>query len=93
MEDNRKLNGGARKGAGRKPKADEISIIESMDAVLIPQEAWEKLADKVKENDVQAIKTWLSYRFGMPKQVVENDTKITMDNFNIKELFTIDKDK
>ena len=71
MEENKK-NGGKREGAGRKPKIDEITLIESMDAVLVPKEAWEKLAVKVKENDVQAIKTWLSYRYGMPKQTVDN---------------------
>lgn len=85
MEDNRKLNGGARKGAGRKPKADEISIIESMDAVLIPQEVWEKLADKVKENDVQAIKTWLSYRYGMPKQTIDQKTEINIPIIDMNE--------
>lgn len=66
-----KKNGGAREGAGRKPKIDEITLIESMDAVLVPQEAWKKLADRVKDGDVNAIKTWLSYRFGMPKQTIE----------------------
>ena len=88
--DKRKTNGGARDGAGRKAKADEISIIESMDAVLIPQEAWQKLADKVKENDVQAIKTWLSYRYGMPKQTVDNNTNLTIDDFNLKEVIKFD---
>lgn len=32
--DRRKFNGGARKGAGRKPKADEIKLIERLDKVL-----------------------------------------------------------
>jgi len=66
-----KKNGGAREGAGRKPKIDEITLIESMDAVLVPKEAWQKLADRVKDGDVNAIKIWLSYRFGMPKQTIE----------------------
>ena len=68
--DGRKNNGG-NKNAGRKPKIDEIKLIESMDAVLLPKEAWQALANKVKEEDVQAVKTWLSYRYGMPKQIVE----------------------
>jgi len=67
-----KKNGGARTGAGRKPKADEISLIESMDAVLIPESAWIALATKVESGDTNAIKTWLQYRYGMPKQVVES---------------------
>jgi len=74
MEDGRKKNGG-HKTAGRKKKADEISMIEKMDATLAPVEAWENLAELVKEKDVQAIKTWLQYRYGMPKQV--SDVNIT----------------
>lgn len=77
-EDGRKNNGG-NKNAGRKPKADEIKLIEQMDAVMLPIEAWQALAAKVESGDVQAQKTWLSYRYGMPKQIVENT------NLNIQE--------
>ena len=90
--DGRKNNGG-HKTAGRKPKIDEISLIESMDAVLVPKEAWEKLADKVKENDVQAIKTWLSYRYGMPKQTIDSNTNVTLNDFNIKDVIQFDNSK
>jgi hypothetical protein len=69
-EDGRKNNGG-NKNAGRKPKADEIKLIETMDAVLVPEKVWESLAKKVKEGDVVASKTWLAYRYGMPKQIIE----------------------
>lgn len=70
--DGRKNNKGVvgNKG-GRKPKADEVKLIESMDAVMAPLEAWQALALKVKEGDVQAVKTWLNYRFGMPKQAID----------------------
>lgn len=78
MEDGRKNNGG-HKNSGRKPKADEIKLIETMDAVLAPIEAWEALANKVKDGDVQAQKTWLNYRYGLPKQIVEQT------NINIEE--------
>jgi hypothetical protein len=71
--DRRKNNGGhSTKGrAGRKPKADEISMIEKMDATLAPEIVWENLSKLVEKKDVQAIKTWLQYRYGMPKQVSE----------------------
>ncbi len=69
--DNRKNNGGARESAGRKPKSDEIKLIESMDAITVPEKVWQALFNRVKDGDVQAIKTWLSYRFGMPKQMIE----------------------
>ena len=70
----RRENGGARPGAGRKPKADEIKLIEQMDAVMLPIDAWQALAAKVESGDVQAQKTWLSYRYGMPKQMIEQTT-------------------
>lgn len=76
-------HGGARQGAGRKPKVEEIAIAEQMDAVLDPANVWNALANKVEENDVQAIKTWLGYRFGMPKQTVEN----TNTNVNLTPIF------
>lgn len=77
--DGRKDNGGAREGAGRKPKADEIKIAEQMDAIMMPDHVWASLSEKVIEGDVQAIKTWLGYRFGMPKQTIEqNNTNVDM---------------
>ena len=68
-------NGGYRPGSGRKPKADEIKIIEQMDAVAVPESAWKALWRKCEEGDTQAIKTWLNYRFGMPKQQVDVTTQ------------------
>jgi hypothetical protein len=68
--DGRKNNGG-NKNAGRKPKIDEIKVIEQMDAIAVPERAWKALWAKVEEGDIQAIKTWLSYRFGMPKQQLD----------------------
>lgn len=68
-------NGGARPGAGRKPKAEEIQIIEAMDAVAVPEQAWRALWARCEDGDTQAIKTWLNYRFGMPKQAVDITTQ------------------
>ncbi len=81
--DKRKLNKGTigNKG-GRPPKADEIKVIEQMDAVMIPLEVWGALAGKVEQGDVNAIKTWLNYRYGMPKQQVEQ----TNVNIEAREL-------
>lgn len=78
-----KSHGGAREGAGRKPKADEILIAEQMDAIMMPHHVWSALSLKVIDGDVQAIKTWLGYRFGMPKQTVEN----TNTNVNLTPIF------
>jgi hypothetical protein len=69
-----KSKGGKREGAGRKSKADEIKIIEQMDAIAAPSEAWAALWGKVQEGDTAAIKTWLEYRFGKPKQSLDVTT-------------------
>lgn len=77
MKDN--SHGGARDGAGRKPKAEEIKIAEQMDAIMMPDHVWSALSIKVIDGDVQAIKTWLGYRFGMPKQTIEqSNTNVNM---------------
>lgn len=75
--DGRKNNKGTKGNNGGRPsKADEIALIESMDAILVPDTAWQALADLVKAKDHNAIKTWLSYRFGMPKQSINHSGSI-----------------
>ena len=68
---NKKGAGGAREGAGRPPKIQEIKLIEQMDAIAVPNEIWKALLYKCKEGDTAALKLWLSYRFGMPKQQID----------------------
>jgi len=74
MADGRKNNGG-NKNAGRKPKADEIALIDNMDKVAVPKSIWELLYAKCIDGDTQAIKAWLQYRYGMPKQVMDITSK------------------
>jgi len=64
-------NGGARPGAGRKPKVQEIKIIEQMDAIAVPEKIWGALLRKCEEGDTQALKLWLAYRLGLPKQQID----------------------
>jgi NADPH-dependent ferric siderophore reductase len=75
--DGRKNNGGhSTKGfAGRPNKADEIKVIEQMDAIAVPEQAWQALWNRCEDGDIQAIKTWLNYRFGMPKQQIDVTTQ------------------
>jgi hypothetical protein len=70
MPDGRKNNGG-HPNSGRKRKADEIKLIETMDAILAPDELWESIAQKVREGNPHAQKLWASYRYGQPKQKVD----------------------
>jgi hypothetical protein len=92
--DNRKLNKGTKGNKGGRPtKADEIKLIESMDAITAPDNVWRALYLKVEEGDVQAIKTWLSYRFGMPKQTIEQKSDVNLNNFSLKDVISFDKTK
>jgi len=80
--DKRKNNGGhSTKGfAGRKPKAKEIKIAEELDKVADLNAVFKALFERVKDNDVGAIKLWLSYRLGLPKQSIDHTTN--GDNIN-----------
>ena len=84
--DKRKNNGVARENSGRLKKDEVISLIESMDAIAVPEEVWAALASKVKAKDVNAIKTWLSYRYGMPKQVIDQTTNLNINDFDLKDI-------
>ena len=64
-------HGGKREGAGRTKKATEEEIISMMDVIASPHDALSCLWAKCQEGDTQAIKTWLNYRFGMPKQNID----------------------
>ncbi len=81
-----KKHGGARANSGRLKKDEVISLIESMDAIAVPEEVWAALASKVKAKDVNAIKTWLSYRYGMPKQVIDQNTNLNINDFDLKDI-------
>lgn len=70
-KDNR---GGPRPNSGRPSKIQEIKLVESMDRIAVPDEIWKALLYKIKEGDVQAIKLWLSYRLGLPKQQLDITT-------------------
>lgn len=67
-----KGHGGARKNAGRKPKIDELKLIEKLDAIISDVDAIEKLQELISEGNFQALKLYLEYRFGKPKETVEN---------------------
>ena len=67
----KKQRGGPRPNSGRPPKILEIKLIEQMDAIAVPNEIWKALLYKCKEGDTAALKLWLSYRFGMPKQQID----------------------
>lgn len=66
--------GGKREGAGRKPKVNEVKLVESMDAISVPDEIWKALLYKCQQGDTGALKLWLSYRYGLPRQQIDVTT-------------------
>ncbi len=81
LEDKRKNNGG-NKNAGRKSKAEEQSLIEK----LTPLEpiAFNALTIALNEGKDWAVKLFFQYNFGMPKQVIDQNSNVNINNFDIK---------
>ena len=78
MADGRKNNGakkGENRGAGRKPKTDEIKFLEKLDNIIDSDDAVKELRNLIKEGNFQALKLYLEYRFGKPKERIELDNK------------------
>ena len=66
--DKRKNNGGARKGAGRKPKTDEQTLLDRLS--VYDDIAQAKLFELIDEGDYKAISLFYAYRYGKPKETV-----------------------
>lgn len=79
MTTKKENRGGPRPNSGRPPKIQEIKLIEQMDRICVPEKIWEALLYKCQEGDTAALKLWLSYRFGLPKQQID----ITSNGENI----------
>lgn len=73
--DNRKGNGGSRIGAGRKPKAAEIQLIELLSP--LDETALKAIQKGVNSGEFAYIKLFMEYRYGKPKQQIELDTTIS----------------
>ena len=71
MTNKKENRGGPRPNSGRPPKILEVKLIEQMDRICVPEKIWEALLYKCQEGDTAALKLWLSYRFGMPKQQID----------------------
>jgi hypothetical protein len=71
MTTKKENRGGPRPNSGRPPKIQEIKLIEQMDAIAVPEKIWLALLRKCEEGDTQALKLWLAYRLGLPKQQID----------------------
>lgn len=77
------MKGGKRENAGRKPKADEQLLIER----LSPFEdvAVKKLEMAVRNGENWAIKLYFEYRYGKPKQVIDQKTELSFPTIDMNE--------
>ena len=78
-------HGGARKGAGRPSKADEVKLIERLDSIIDKDEAIGKLGELVAKGDIRAVQLYLSYRYGKPKESVDINSSEGL-NINFRDL-------
>ncbi len=65
-------HGGSRKGAGRKPKIEELKLIEKL--TPMEDEALKQLEKGVKSGDYRFIALYMSYLYGKPKDSLDVTT-------------------
>lgn len=80
-----KDNGGARKGAGRKPKADEQALIEKLSPM--EKDAYKALKKAIEGSESWAIKMFFEYMYGKPKQTVDQTTNLNINDFDVTKLY------
>ena len=91
--DKRKQNGGhSTKAKGADKRKNEYK--ELLDLASTPEEVVEVIktlkAKAIDKQDVNAIKLFLEYYLGKPKETREID--LTLNEFSIKDIFKVDRD-
>lgn len=64
-KDNR---GGARPGAGRKSKSEEMKLIEQLDKHIDNDDVILMLKGMIEEGDFKALQLYMNYYFGKPTE-------------------------
>ncbi len=80
-------HGGKRAGAGRKPKADELKLIEKLDSLIDKDAVITKLLQMIEDDSFPALKLYMEYRFGKPKETVEQKVEFNKSLNHIRELY------
>jgi hypothetical protein len=86
MADGRKNNGakkGVYQGQGRKPKADELKLIEELS--IYDDIAKKCLEDGIRDGNYQFWNKFMEYRYGKPKErvdVTSNDETLNLPIIN-----------
>ena len=57
------------KHSGRKPKTDEIALIEKL--TPLEDKAFEELQKGIERGEFQFVRLWFQYMYGKPKQITE----------------------
>jgi hypothetical protein len=71
-----KGHGGKREGSGRKPKADELRLIETIKESVSDNDfgqIWKAIADKAKKGSPAHIKLLFEYFYGKPKETIKHE--------------------
>jgi hypothetical protein len=76
--------GGARIGAGRKPKADEIKLIEKLSP--LDDTALEVLKTLLENKDLGGLKLFMEYRWSKPLQKLQSDSNVNLTGINLNDL-------
>lgn len=76
-------HGGKRQGAGRKPKADEQELIEKLSP--LENSAFKALTNALNEEKPWAVKMFMEYRYGKPKEVKD------LNIVDMQRVFVIDE--
>ena len=79
--DNRRFNGGARKGAGRPPKAIERKILKRLDP--LKTKAYNALKRGLEKDESWAVKMFFDYYYGKPKERKDINVISEQPLFNI----------
>jgi len=78
-------HGGKREGAGRKPKADEQKLIERL--TPLEDKAYKALETALLNDEGWAVKLFMEYRYGKPKQSIQQETTHNFNDFDITKLY------
>lgn len=81
-----KSHGGRREGAGRKPKSEDVKLIERL--TPLSDLAFQKLEDGMAKGDFQFIKLFFEYCYGKPKDKLD----VTSNGNTISAIKLVDVD-
>ena len=79
------MHGGSRNGSGRKPKADELKLVEKLDTLIERDIVVKKLGELLAKGDIRALQLYFNYRYGRPKEKIDINSSEGL-NINFKDL-------